>query len=601
MPEHIIEAVAISLLLGASAVLLAKVLKMPALLFFLLFGLVAGPTALGLIETGSLEGVLIMPLVEISVAVILFEGGLALPLAGLKSAPAAIRRVLVIALPVTGFASMLAAHFIAGLPVGTSALFGSIIVVTGPTVIGPLLRNVALSQRIDNVLRWEAIWGDAIAVVLSGVVLEMVLSPETHSGWAMPLWFMLRLGIGAAIGASAGLLLGRFVLPWVIRMGDPTLPGMVALTSAVSVFLLSNSIAESSGVVAAATAGMVLARHPIEQLDSIRHFKDQITTLLVAFLFVLLSARIDLGSTDAHWPVIVGTALLLVFVIRPVAVVLALKGSTLSMRERVFVGLTGPRGIIAAAVASYFGFRLTDPAFEVDRMVLLTFAVIFISGGFVSLLGSPLARLLGVALNEYKTGIIIIGYSPFSRSLALILKKYIQVIIVDSDPLKCFWAGEDNIPTTCTSGLSDELYEDLMEQGYRRALVLTPNSALNSLIAEKAETHLGHNRVFIAISENGEVAETIKLRAGRKLAFAVEGLDIGRANRMLMAGSAEIRSEDTGMFDSCDLCQPLAKVVDGGIRILRASDTRGGEAISLVRMDCTCATDAAEAEANDDD
>ena len=598
MAEQIIEAVTISLVLGASAVLLARVFKMPALLFFLLFGLVAGPTVFGIINAAALEGVLIMPLVEVSVAVILFEGGLALPLAGLKSAPKAIRRVLVIALPVTGFASMLLAHFVAGLPLGTSALFGSIIVVTGPTVIGPLLRNVALSQRIDNVLRWEAIWGDAIAVVLSGVVLEMVISPESHSGYAMPLWFLLRLVSGAAIGAAAGFLLGRVILPWVIRLGDPTLPPMIALTAAVGVFLLSNELAASSGVVAAATAGVVLARHPIEQLDSIRHFKDQITTMLVAFLFVLLSARIDLGATEAPWVGIVITALLLVFVVRPLAVVLALKGSSLSLPERVFVGFTGPRGIIAAAVASYFGLQLSDPTFGVNHLVLLTFTVIFISGGFVSLLGSPLARLLGVALDEYKTGIIIIGYSPFSRKLALILREYVDVIIVDSDPLKCFWAREDHISSTCKNGLSDELYEDLMEQGYRRALVLTPNAALNSLIADKAETHLGHTRVFVAISEDGEVAESMKQRAGHKLAFAVEGLNIGRANHMLTENNADIRIEDTEQFDSCDICQPLARVVNGGIRILRASDRRSGEAISLVRNDCDCAADAAEAEAN---
>jgi NhaP-type Na+/H+ or K+/H+ antiporter len=579
--HEVIQTIAISAFLGTAGVLIGRWLKVPALLFFMVFGVLAGPTFLGLIETGALGNVL-MPFIEVAVSIIIFEAGLALPISGFRKAPVAIRRMNTVALPLTGILAMLTGHFVAGLPWSSAALFGALIVVTGPTVIGPLLRSVALSPKVDNLLRWESVWADCFGVLLAGVVLEGVLHPS-ETGFALPGLFVLRLGVGIFVGVATGYGLARVLIPWTVRLGDPGLPGIVALTGAVGTFYISNLFAESSGVVASAVAGMMLARHPLKQLESIKRFKDQITSLIVAFLFVFLSAQLDLMNREAPWLSLVGASLILIFIIRPLVSWIALAGTTLKMNEKIYIGLIGPRGIIAAAVASYYGIVLSSPLHKTGDMLLLTFVTIFISAGFVSMFGRRLADWTRVALVEYRTGIIIIGYGPFSSALAKLLKHYVDVILVDSDPFKCSRARMENIESVCESGMADDLYEDLMERGFRRALILTPNMALNNLMAVKAKEHLGLNRVFTTAVGTEDEIDTLKAISGNSLAFSVQGVDIAQVNRFLEEGHASLEvmpADDIPKEVRVDVL--ACEVKDGGVRIKRADGEAKGKVICLI-------------------
>lgn len=579
MTHDVVQTITLTAILGTIGVLIGRRFKIPALLFYMLFGILAGPTVLGLINPSAL-GSLLMPLIELAVAVIIFEAGLGLPLSSFRSAPVAIRRMNTAALPITGLLATLAAHFVAGLPWSTAALFGAIIVVTGPTVIGPLLRSVALSPRVDSLLRWESVWVDCFGVLLAGVVFEGILHSE-QLGFTLPGLFFWRLLIGVIVGASLGFLATRYLLPWTLRLGDPTLPGIVALTCAVGVFYTSGLLAENSGVVAAAVAGMMFTRNPVKDLESIKRFKDQITSLIIAFLFVFLSAQLDLTTVDAPWGSLVLTALIIVFVVRPLASWAALWRTNLLVNERMYIGLIGPRGIIAASVASYFGMLLAAPEYDSTRMVLLTFVTIFISASFVSLLGRPLARLIGVALAEYRTGIILIGYGPLVHELANILRSHVDVVVVDSDPFKCFQAKSANIESICESGMSDELYEDLMERGFRRALILTPNSALNNLMALKAKAHLGPQRVFttsVATSEEDNLGLLDKADA-----FSPRKFDIGEINGLMQSGLATLVEMDVRKLPTDVRVEVLATLVEsGGIRIKRAVGVAEGAGICLV-------------------
>ncbi len=581
MGSLVLQAVALSAVLGTAGLLLGRYFRVPSLLFFLILGVIAGPSLFNIIHPEAIEHGL-SSIVEIGVAIIIFEGGLSLPISGIKVAPVAIRRMLYITLPLTGLGAMVLARMLLNFPWGLAALFGSIIVVTGPTVIGPLLRSVALKHPIENVLRWEAIWGDSIGAVLAGVVLEGLMTPS-DTVISLIISFVASMGIGIGIGIVSGVLLGRYLLPWTIRLGDPSLPGIVALTSAVGIFFLSNNLADSSGVVAAALAGMTLARSDMPELADIKHFKDQLTTLLVAFLFVLLSANLDIIAADVYWPPVIVVVFLLTFLVRPLAVFVALAGTNFSLNERLYIGLIGPRGIIAAALASYFGILLKDTYPQLtDTMVMLTFGTIFVSGGFASLAGKPFAKALGVSVEEFKTGIIIVGYGSFSHELASILIRYLEVVIVDSDPFKCSWAKDANFRTFCRSALSDDLYEELLEEGYRRAIVLTPNAALNNLIAKKAQMHLGATRVFTAVESHDEQEGKLKRMAGKGLAFSNIGFNVVEANMQLHRGEARIDLLDLNQIDDA-LVTPLAYEYNGGIRIVRAGEEPRGKAICFIR------------------
>ncbi len=580
MEDLVLQSIAISTILGMVGLLLGRCFRVPSLLFLMILGIFAGPTFLNWIQPDALEGIM-MPFIEIAVAIIIFEAGLALPISGLKTDSLAINRMLFLVLPFTGITAMLVAKYVVGLPWVSAALFGPIIVVTGPTVIGPLLRNVALNKRVDKLFRWESVWADCIGVILAGVVLEGVFAPSEVG--ILPLIFINRLAAGVIIGIVAGFLLGRFVIPWINKMGDPGLPQMVVLASAIGVFFLSNILADSSGVVAAAVAGLVLARHPLSDLESIKHFKEQITRLIVAFLFVLLSAQINLRTVDASWITLIAAAVVIIFVIRPAAVLLALFKTPLTFAERLYVGLMGPRGIIAAAMASYYSFVLAGPSTESTDILLLTFIVIFISGGFASIFGKPLARLLKVSLPEQRTGIIIIGYSEFARQLALQLIKYVPVVVVDSNPDKCKRARRECSWSVCDNGLQGDVYEDLMQKGFRRVLVLTPNAPLNRLIATKAQAHVGADKVYITIGAVEETEKSIKEMSVNILAFSASGFDIALANEMMIRENAKIDIVDMANYPSEVGIETLAfETPDGGIRIAKAESVKSGNAICFI-------------------
>jgi len=534
MHETVLQTVAITAALATGALMLGRWLRMPTLLFFMLLGLVAGPSVLGLIHPESL-GNLLLPFIELAVAIIIFEAALALPFRTWKHAPTAIRRILAFTLPLTGLGAFLAARYIAGFSIQTAALFGSLIVVTGPTVIGPLLKSLSLAPRIESLLRWESIWADCIGVVASGVVLEFVLAPRA-SGFTIPLLFIGKAAVGLSIGAAGGLVLGKVLLPAASRTGDHGLPGIVALSSAVGLFFLSNTIISNSGVLSVAVAGLVTSLFPCRELDNVRHFKDQITTLVVAFLFVLLSAQIDTDRIlHGSWP-LVAVALTIAFIVRPAAVFIGLRGTGMGWRDKLYIGLVGPRGIISAGVASYFAIVLADRGVGVQDMHLLVFITIFVTGAAATILGKPLASVLGVAGRGASMGIVIAGGGQLAIAIARATGDAVRTLVVDRNPIKVTDAIEAGIDGREGDILSDAFLEELIDEGYRRIVIMTPNSALNALVAHKAARHFGADRTFLVSSAGtGQSLEdtiprirTIRLGTTIKLAEAgIESGDIG--------------------------------------------------------------------------
>lgn len=336
--------------------------------------------------------------------------------------------------------------------------------------------------------------------------------------------FVGKAAVGLSIGAAGGLLLGKLLLPAASRTGDHGLPGIVALTSAIGLFFLSNTIISNSGVLSVAVAGLVTALFPCRELDNVRHFKDQITTLVVAFLFVLLSAQIDTERIlHGSWP-LVAVALAIAFVIRPAAVFAGLHGSGMRWRDKLYIGLVGPRGIISAGVASYFAIVLADRGIGVQDMQLLVFITIFITGATATILGKPLARLLDVASRDVSTGVVIAGGGKLANAIALAAAQNVTVLVVDRNPIKVSEAVQTGIDAREGDILSDVFLEDLLDEGFRRIIIMTPNSALNALVAHKAARHFGADRTFLVSSSGigNSLQDTIPRIQSIKLGMTIK-------------------------------------------------------------------------------
>ncbi len=502
------QTITLAIVLGVACYLVAKQLRIPAILFYLLAGLIFGPLGLGYLSPESLgDGLLI--LVEVGVAIILFEGGLSLSLRSFQRCPAAILRVIFFSVPIPAIGGALLSHYILGLSWDMAALFGSIIVITGPTVIAPLLKSVNLTHRLETLFHWESIWGDVAGVLLSALALEFLLLGSGNSGAEMAGYFLLTLLDGVFIGLAGGFLLRRFLLPWSYRLGTRDLPGIVAFAGAIAIFYCSHQIMLSSGPLAAAVAGFYLSAARTSEdryFNQIKHFKDQLTILLIGTLFVLLSAYTDPLQVQQYWWQILLTVLVVQFVLRPLTIKFCLLGLRPESKERWFLGLIGPKGIVCLAMVSYASFTVAGREHELALLMNTIFALILSTGAFTSIFGKPLARQLEVMSSHAKSGLLLVGVNAFSLALASFANRYVDVAFLETSPDQCSKLQDQRqIKPMCADVLDDTVYEQAIEEGYKRLLSLTGNDALDQLICQQGAVHLGYDNVYTVQSMEQEL------------------------------------------------------------------------------------------------
>ncbi len=375
---------------------LAARLRAPSILVLLVLGLVAGPVT-GLLDPDALFGEILFPVVALSVSIILFEGGLLLNFDELRGdASTVVRRLLVVGVPVTAVAGALAARTLLGVSPPIAALLGAVLTVSGPTVVLPLLRFIKPAEQVSVVLKWEGIFVDAIGAALTVIAFEAVLATGAAPE---PAGAALRVGVTLLAGGVVGTI-GAFLLVLVLdsHVVDARLEPAVTVMMVLAAFVAADLVRAESGLFSAIVMGVVLANQHRIEVGRIEEFKETLGTLLTGTLFILLSARLGLDELVAEFPEAVLLTLILVLVVRPVATWLSTVGSRFTWRERAFIGWMAPRGIVAAATASLFAFRLeeTDVA-DVERLAPLTFLVILLTVAVYGLTGQPMARALGVA------------------------------------------------------------------------------------------------------------------------------------------------------------------------------------------------------------
>ncbi len=485
--EHLLIGLASILVLGVGAQWLAWRLRLPAILLLLLVGFVAGPVT-GFLDPDALLGDILLPVVSLSVAVILFEGGLSLDVAELRDIGRVFRRLMLVGIPVTWLLATAFAYLLPGLELELAILFGAILVVTGPTVIIPLLRHIRPNVRVGSAVKWEGIVNDPIGAILAVLVFETIVAGGFEQGMIVGALGALKAaviggGLGLAGAAVVVLLLKRYWIP-------DYLQSPVALTVVIAVFTASNQFQAESGLLAVTVMGAALASQNFVPVRQIVEFKENLRVLLISILFIILAARLPLRDPDYWSPGSLAFLAALILIVRPVAIALSTWRSKFNWRERVFLAFMAPRGIVAAAVASVFAIDLVEHGSpEAARLVPLMFLVIVGTVGFYGIVTPLLARWLKVATPNPQ-GMLFVGAAPWVREAAKLLhEEGVRIILADSNWRNVSAARSSGLMARHANVLTDRALEQLELEldGVGRLLALTPNDEVNAL----ATLHFG--------------------------------------------------------------------------------------------------------------
>jgi len=510
--------VGIALAVGMLAQALARHLRLPGIVLLLGAGVVLGPDVLDMVRPATLGGGL-QALVGFAVAVILFEGGMNLDLRRLRREARSIRQLVTLGAIVTLIGGTLAARLFLGWSWSLSALFGSLVIVTGPTVVTPLLRRIRVTHKVSTVLEAEGVLGDAVGAVVAVVVLEVVISPSFESFARGPLDLILRIGAGIGIGALGGLVIAlllrrRHVIP-------EGLENVLSLAMAVLVYQASDAVIGESGVVAVTAAGFVVGNQQTHALDDLKEFKEQLTLLLIGLLFVLLAADIRLAEVQALGRPGVLAVLALMLVVRPLNVAAGTWGSGLALREKAFVAWLAPRGIVAAAVSSLFAQSLDAAGIPGGHELrALVFLVIAITVSVQGLTGGLVARLLRVR-RPSQQGYVILGANDLARVIAQGLSDAgEEVVLIDSSPDACRAAETAGLRVLHGSGLSESVLLRAGLDGRAGALAVTPNDEANLLFARAARQSFRVESVWVGLRRGHlSVSEEMVQKIGARVLF----------------------------------------------------------------------------------
>lgn len=468
--------------------------QIPSIIVLLVAGLSLGPV-LGLVEPDDLLGETLFPLVSLSVALILFEGGLDLPPRVLRNTGITVRRLISVGAVLTFLVSWYAAREIFGIGDESAIVLGAVLVVTGPTVIGPLLRFVRPSGTTGPILRAESVLIDPVGATAALIAFEIVLADETEEALLSVLIIVGRtLAGGALFGLAAAFLLDqgfrRFVIP--DQLAVP-----VTFAFVVGSFVAANELQEESGLLAVTVLGVYLARRESSTIRQVVEFNESLRTLLISVLFILLAARIEAEALrDVALPSIAFLAVL-VFVARPLSVFVCTLRTGLTWRERIFLSSMAPRGIVAAAVSAIFALRLEEEGVpDADKIVPIVFLAIIGTIVVYGFAAGPIARVLGLA-EAQADGVVIAGAHAVGRGLAKELKQRgIKSLLVDTDPYNVTRSTGTGLTARRMNVLTDEATHDLDLRGIGRMVALTSNDEVNALATGRFARVFGSREVF---------------------------------------------------------------------------------------------------------
>jgi NhaP-type Na+/H+ or K+/H+ antiporter len=500
--------VALALAVGTVTQSIARHVRVPGIVLLMAAGVVVGPDMLGLVRPHTL-GEALPVLVGMAVAVILFEGGLNLNLRQLRRESRPIQMLLTVGAVITAAGGALAARGILQWEWNRALLFGTLAIVTGPTVVQPLMRRIRVKRNVRTVLEAEGVFIDAIGATLAVVVLSIVINPSS-SFIDAAVHFLEKIGFGAVAGALMGatvalLLKARRVVP-------EGLENILALSLVLALYQVCHSIFPESGIVAVTMAGLVVGNVHTDALSELKEFKEQLTVLMIGMLFVLLAADVRLAEVGAlGWPALLVVAALML-VVRPLNVSVATVGSDLSLRERAFMAWLAPRGIVAAAVASLFADELTVAGIPGGRELrALVFLVIAVTVLIQGITGGVLAQWLGVR-RPSESGYVILGASELGILIGKALRsKGGEVLFMDANPHRSRRAEEEGFKVVFGNALEEPSLRYAEIDTRAGCVSITRNEEMNLLFAQKAVAAYRIPRACVGLrtGESGVTPEMI--------------------------------------------------------------------------------------------
>jgi NhaP-type Na+/H+ or K+/H+ antiporter len=510
----IIGTVIITLAAGSVSIVLCDRFRFPAILLYFFWGIALGPYGAGLIRPDSLgEGLTI--LITLFVCIILFEGGLSLDISRLKSIRIHLTRQILLTIVITMTASWLAAVYIAVLPPDLALIFASLTIVTGPTVIKPIVRHLPVRRRVITFLNGEAVIIDAVGAVLAIAIIEYFVSQKvldlTILGFVVSI--IAGVSLGAAFGVATRLLLTKTPVIPVTSRSILTL-GLVFL-----VYYISELMASESGLMAVAVFGIVLSTIDYRDREKLLSFKEQITRIVISLLFILLAASFDISLISEE--VVAGLLVSgVIIAARFPAVLAGTAGGMFSLRERLFMAWVGPRGIIALSVASIAAIKLTSAGIEKAEIIeMLVFMLISVTVLLQGMSAGLVARRMGI-LVEGDRNIIILGINPTTIGMAKYWRSYQNdVLFVDSNRSNCMLAEKEGFPYLHGNGVSADTFLGVDVDHYSSVLAATPNIEINILFCRFVKKTYGISRLYVILTE----------KAGDKLGGIIESEGIRTA------------------------------------------------------------------------
>lgn len=505
------------IILGIAAQWIAWRIKVPAILPLILIGLAVGPLSVYYTEDGHkliepiysetldrglFPGNYLFYFVSLAIGIILFEGGLTLRRREIRGVGPVILKLITVGSIVTFIGAGLAAHFIMGLTWPIAFLFGGLVIVTGPTVIAPILQNIPLNKNVATVLKWEGILIDPIGALVAVLAFEFIQSAGGGvevTSHAFISFFQIIL-IGLALGAVAGYALYQLIKNDLI---PHYLLNVFTLAFVLGAFVFSDIIAHESGLLTVVIMGTVLANLDVPRLKEILSFKESLSVLLISLLFILLAANINMEDLELILRDWRSLALFgfVALVLRPLGVFLSTRQSELDLKEKLFISWVGPRGIVAAGIASLFGITLTSEG--VPGAEYITPLVFMIVLGTVLLNATTarlVARLLGV-IQDSSSGILIIGSSKASRVLAQYLQKNDRhVIIIDNNESSVRNAENAGLQAFLFNIYTEDLNEkfELLDVGY--LIAMTSSGDVNEYALKKYQKEFGEMGAYRLIT-----------------------------------------------------------------------------------------------------
>jgi NhaP-type Na+/H+ or K+/H+ antiporter len=532
------------LVLSVIAQWLAWKIKVPAILPLIIIGLAFGPLSTFLTPYGDkllngddiFSGDFLFSFVSISVGVILFEGGLTLKISEIRHQAGVVRNLLIIGPIITLIGGGFAAHYFLGLDYRLAFLFGALIIVSGPTVVLPILRNTRPNERINNVLKWEGILVDPLGALIAVLVYEFIQTTHFENSDTIEVFkeFFITISSGIVVGGLAALF-----LRWALKKNriPSYLRNIFALGLVIFAFTFSELIHPEAGLMAATFMGIVLANIKVEGFNKILSFKEDVSVILISVLFILLSTRIDMAQiTKLGWPAIILFAVV-ILVIRPLYVWLSTIGSKFNWREIVFMSWVGPKGIVAAAVASLFSLQLLsgessaiDPQ-QAELILPLTFLVIV---GTVVIQGStakPFAKLLKVERADPK-GVLMAGANENSRFLAQFLREQqIPVMLADTSGVNIREAKKLGFEVYEGNIVADDVFDSLDLTNIGKLMALTSSSEINNLAIKWFESEFGEDGVYRIASKKELELKELELPKGILFGGQVDYINLAQAIR----------------------------------------------------------------------